>query len=157
MPFVISMRKRHLDNTTLFVFPKRVIRVSESAKKGWDFHLLDKCVLFIHNVYSKVWKWLLQSYHVPQSLINNTINNYTQHNNCELAMEYIIKNSPLINTMWLIISKNHLTIDKDPLSSPELPLMPKALLLLLFFKYNKSLLFIALSLVILWIFCLWFF
>ena len=43
---------------------------------------------------------------------------------------------------------NHPTIgerQKDPLSSPELPLMPNALLLFPIFTYNKRILFIALS------------
>ena len=44
---------------------------------------------------------------------------------------------------------NHLTIgekQQDPLSSPELPLMPKHYFYFLIFTYNKSILFIALSL-----------
>ena len=31
MPFVMSMRRQHLDNTTFFVFPKRVILKRENT------------------------------------------------------------------------------------------------------------------------------
>ena len=55
---------------------------------------------------------------------------------------------------------NHPTIrdrQKDPLSYHELPLMPKALLLFSIFNYSKSIVFIALYLVMMWIFYMWFF
>ena len=55
---------------------------------------------------------------------------------------------------------NHPTIgerQKDLLLSPELPLMPNALLLFSISKYRTNILLIALSLVPLWVFHLWFF
>ena len=41
------------------------------------------------------------------------------------------------------------TQKKDPFSSPELPLMPKALLLLFTPKYSEIIIFIALALILL--------
>ena len=53
MPFVILMRRRHLNNTTFFVFPKRVILKKENntvnvtkqieLKRNWEYPDVSKC------------------------------------------------------------------------------------------------------------------
>ena len=125
-------------------------------KSLWPVGMNDKFVKFINK---SAYNFFKVCCHVPQSLLNSTINIHIQYNNCEFSTEYIIKTWPLTITMRLTISSNQPTIrerEKNRLSSPNLHVMPKALLLLSISCYRKRLIFIALALDLLWILHLWF-
>ena len=69
-----------------------------------------------------------------------------EHQHWELQTLYIAKALQLNHSVVIAMSSNHPPIEetKGPLSSPELPLTPKH-----YFSYHKSLLSVALSLVLL--------
>jgi hypothetical protein len=116
--------------------------LTHHTSQQWDF---------LPRKLQKQWKKHLSTYHLIRKAIyiTKTIPLWQNH-----PVTQTLNPKPL-NPKPIQIA-NHNKETKDPLSSLKLPLMPKALLLLSISKYNKSIIFIALYLVLLWIFYLWF-